>query len=56
MDKVILLDRPADLNDRGKWPEYISWLVDRVAKFKKAFESRIKKLDLSQALGPEPQA
>jgi hypothetical protein len=46
-DKVILLDRPADLNDRSKWPEYISWLVDRDAIFKNAFEPRIKKLDLS---------
>jgi hypothetical protein len=56
MDKIILLDRPADLNDRSKWPEYISWLVDRVAKFKNAFEPRIKKLDLSQAQGSELQA
>jgi hypothetical protein len=46
-----MLDRPADLNNRTKWPEYVSWLVDRVAKFKKAFEPRIKKLDLSS----EPQ-
>jgi hypothetical protein len=48
-DKIIMVGRPADLNDRSKWPEYISWLVDRVAKFKKAFEPRIKKLDLSLA-------
>jgi Domain of unknown function (DUF4268) len=55
MDKIIMLDRPADLDDRSKWPEYISWLVERDARFKKAFEPRIKKLDLSQSLGPEPQ-
>jgi hypothetical protein len=55
-DKIILLDRPADLNDRNKWPEYVSWLVERVAKFKKAFEPRIKKLDLAQARGTELQA
>jgi hypothetical protein len=46
-DKVILLDRPADLNDRSKWPEYISWLADRDAIFKKVFEPRIRKLALS---------
>jgi hypothetical protein len=54
-DKTIVLDRPADLEDRSKWPEYISWLVDHVAKFKKAFEPRVKKLELSQALSSEPQ-
>jgi hypothetical protein len=36
--------------------DYISSLVERIAKFKKAFEPRIKKLDLSQAQGAEPQA
>jgi Domain of unknown function (DUF4268) len=55
-DKTILLDRAADLNNRDKWPEYVAWLTERVAKFKKAFEPRIKKLDLSQAQGAEPQA
>jgi Domain of unknown function (DUF4268) len=46
-DKIIL-SRDADLNDRNTWREYISWLVERVDKFKKAFGSRVKKLDLSQ--------
>jgi hypothetical protein len=54
-DKIILLDRAADLNNRDKWPEYVAWLAERVAKFKKAFEPRIKKLDLSQTQGDEPQ-
>jgi hypothetical protein len=47
-DKVILLDREADLDNRSKWPEYISWLAERVTKFKKAFEPRVKQLVLSQ--------
>ena len=55
-DKIILLDRAADLNNRDKWPEYVAWLAERVAQFKRAFEPRIKKLDLSQAQGAEPQA
>ena len=55
-NKVILLDRLADLNDRSKWPEYIAWLADRVAKFKKAFEPRIRKLDFSLPEAPELQA
>ena len=47
-DKIILLDREVDLDDRSKWPEYVSWLVERVSKFKKAFEPRVKQLVLSQ--------
>ena len=54
-DKIIRLEHTADLNDRGRWPEYISWLVDKVAKFKKAFEPRVKKLSLEQELA-EPSA
>jgi Domain of unknown function (DUF4268) len=54
-DKILLLDRAADHNDREKWPEYVAWLAERVAKFKKAFEPPIKKLDLSQTQGDEPQ-
>ena len=59
LDKVILLDREADLNDRSKWDEYISWLVDKVAKFRKAFGPRVLKLKLlddGAADPPEVQA
>lgn len=48
IDKVIKLERTADLSDREKWPEYVAWLVETVDKFKKAFGPRVKKLDLSQ--------
>jgi hypothetical protein len=44
IDKVIVLDRSADLNDRSKWPEYFEWLSEQVSRFKKAFEPRIKQL------------
>lgn len=47
IDKIILLDRNADLTLRDKWPEYMSWLVERVGRFKKAFEPRIRKLKIS---------
>jgi hypothetical protein len=46
-DRVILLSRAVNLEDRSRWPEYCEWLVERVAKFKKAFGARIKALDLS---------
>ncbi len=47
-------ERPANLNDRDKWPEYIAWLTDKVGKFTKAFGPRVKKLNLDQKSGPTP--
>lgn len=53
-DKIVVLDRAADLDDRGRWDEYISWLVARVDKFKKAFGPRVKDLNLTQHAELEP--
>ncbi len=52
IDKIILLDRDADLTLRDKWPEYLNWLVERVSRFKKAFEPRIRKLKISSRSDP----
>lgn len=46
-DKIIALHRDCILSDREAWPGHVDWLVDQVAKFKKTFGPRIKKLDLS---------
>jgi hypothetical protein len=46
-DKVIMISRSADLYSKEMWPEYLSWLVERVSKFKAAFAGRVKVLDLS---------
>lgn len=54
IDKIILLDRDADLNDRHKWPEYLAWLVEQTSKFKKAFEPRIRKLVITQEATSHP--
>jgi hypothetical protein len=48
-DKVIILDRSADISSREKWPEYLSWLVDHTLRFRKAFGPRLKALDLPSA-------
>ena len=48
IDKTIVLQRAADLYDRDKWPEYVSWLVDKVDKFKKSFGPRVKNLNLDR--------
>jgi hypothetical protein len=44
-DKIILLDRPADISLREKWPEYLGWLVDHTLRFRRAFAPRIKTLE-----------
>ena len=46
-DKIIMLDRAADLNDRSQWDDYVSWLVDRVDRLRKAFGPRVKALNLT---------
>ena len=49
-DKVIALQRDTDIWNREEWPAAIEWLVDRVAKFRKTFMPRIKKLKLTKAV------
>jgi Domain of unknown function (DUF4268) len=48
IDMVIRLECAADLSDRDKWPEYLSWLADKTDKFKRAFGPRVKNLNLDQ--------
>lgn len=43
-DKIIAVERDAELGNRESWPEYISWMVDITRKFRKAFMPRVKKL------------
>jgi hypothetical protein len=45
-DKIIAIYREADLNRRGKWPEYLDWMLDVTARFRKTFMPRVKRLDL----------
>ena len=50
-DKIILLDRPADISLRAQWPDYLSWLVDQTLRFRRAFAPRVKALELPAATG-----
>jgi hypothetical protein len=43
-DKIIAVYHDADLFNRAKWNEYISWLVDTAGRFRKVFMPRVKKL------------
>lgn len=46
-DKVIALVRDADLNNRGKWEEYLTWMVETVIRFRETFSPRIRDMDLT---------
>ena len=39
-----MLTRDADLRDKSRWPEYVDWLCEKIAAFRKAFVPRVKKL------------
>ena len=50
-DKVVVLERKADLNRRDKWPEYLTWMVDATLKMRAAFAGRVRNIDF--ALQPD---
>ncbi len=45
-DKIIALRQKADFQEKEKWDQYISWMVETTLKFRKAFVERVKALDL----------
>ena len=47
-DKVISLQREADLSRRDQWPEYCRWMVETTERFRTVFGPRVKKLDLER--------
>lgn len=57
VDKTIAIFRKVELSDRGKWPQYIDWMVDMTRKFRSAFSWRVKQLNLepSDAAGEDPE-
>jgi hypothetical protein len=46
-DKVIVLDREADLSQRQNWDEYVTWITETVLAFRSAFRERVRNLDLT---------
>jgi len=55
-DKTIALERPADLAAcRENWDEYVKWMVEMTVQFRKSFSPKVKALDLSKSLAPEPE-
>ena len=43
-DKVIVIKKDVNLQNRDEWDDSITWMVDMVKRFRKAFMPRIKKL------------
>jgi len=54
-DKIVLVDRTADLAKRQEWSEYLDWMVNTVVAFRKAFRDRVKALDLTPTPADEPE-
>lgn len=55
-DKISALHYKADLEKRDEWPGYIEWMMKNVIAFCKAFQGRIKKLDLTVTSDEEREA
>ena len=45
-DKVILLQRKADIRIKDQWADHLAWMVDAVVRLRKVFAPRIKALEL----------
>jgi len=50
MNKLIRITRIVDLQDRNKWDEYVSWMVEMSSKFISAFKPRIKNIIFTPSL------
>lgn len=48
-DKVVALQREADLNKRAAWPEYLDWMVDAVRRMRSVFGPRVRAMELKPA-------
>jgi hypothetical protein len=47
-DKIIVLTRPAEIDKRENWPEYLNWMLTTVLKFREAFSKRVKNIEITQ--------
>ena len=45
-DKVIVLQKQVNLEDREQWSDYVEWMVDQMTSFRKAFMPRLKNINM----------
>lgn len=55
-DKIIILYHKADLWDPAQFDQAANWMVEEIAKFRKVFMPRVKKLQLTRASNSHPEA
>jgi hypothetical protein len=48
-DKVIVLQRQADIRRKERWPEYLDWMVRNTINMRRVFGPRAKNLQLDAA-------
>jgi Domain of unknown function (DUF4268) len=57
-DKVIVLQRAADIRAKDRWPEYLQWMVQSTIKVRRVFAPRVRALQVELAspasAGTEP--
>ena len=49
------LREPADLQDRKRWPEYFSWLLQNLEALHRVFGPRVKAISLPDSTSEEPE-
>lgn len=45
LDKIVVLHRDANLEDRESWGDRLEWMTEKVRRFRKAFGSRVKNIN-----------
>lgn len=55
-DKVIALQRDADLRAKDRWKEYLEWMVQAVVKMRRVFSPRVRALQVEMASLESSQA
>lgn len=45
-DKVVVLQRAADLRDRQRWPDHLQWMVQSAVKMRRVFSPRVRNLQV----------
>jgi hypothetical protein len=45
-NKVVALERAADLTNKAAWPEYVDWMVDAVRRMRSVFGPRVRAMEL----------
>ncbi len=48
-DKVIVLQRAADIRAKDRWPEYLQWMVQSTVKMRRVFAPPVRTLQVEMS-------